>query len=324
MRTKHFAYLLLICAAVFISCKKENAIQQTPTGARQSTLTDFYKLSQAPMQSFTINAAQFQTITGAQGTKIYLQPNAFKTKAGSIVTSGNVTVKLQEMLKGADMILSNKTTTSDGRLLKSGGQIYIKAYKDGEELVMNKVLNAYVYIPAPSNTPMDLFYGTVTASDTISGDTTINWTPVDTSTTTVTTNVTDTTAGHYTYAFVFQLDSLTYINCDRFNSSTDPLTNISVVTPGSFVDSNTNVFIYFPTINSVTRMRGFNYSPNTFSLTTGYMVPVGLSIKIVVVAKIDDQYYYEIIPSTVVVNLNLTSNPAPATLAEIQTAIQGL
>ncbi|MFN8283639.1 MAG: hypothetical protein U0U67_10520 [Chitinophagales bacterium] len=319
--TKILALLLIIGIGIS-SCSKDK-IQKTQN-ARQSTLNDFYKLTQAPLQSFTINAAQFQTVVGAKGTTIYLPPSAFKTKTGAIVSSGNVIVKLQEMLKGADMILSNKTTTSDGKLLKSGGQIYIKAYKDGEELVMNKSVFTNVYIPSATNTPMDLFYGTVTPSDSISGDTTINWTPVDTSRNVVNTTITDTTAGHYTYAFTFKLDSLTYINCDYFYNSPNPLTNIFVTTPSAFVDSNTNVFIYFPSINSVTRMHTFNFATNTFSLSNGYFVPEGLSIKIVVIAKIEDQYYYEIKPTTVVTNLTVTSNPVAATLAEIQTAIQGL
>lgn len=308
--------MLIIVVTTFYSCKKETS-PCTNCSSRQFSISSFFKLSQPAMQNFNINAGQFASIIGAKGTKVFFYPTTFKNKNGQVVSSGTVTIVLQEMLKGADMILANKTTTSDGKLLQSGGQILLKAYQNNEELFINAAAKPTVKIPASNSAPMNLFYGNVTANDTLAGDSTINWTPADTS---GQVTILQDSFGLYN----FQIDSFTYINCDYFYGSGQPLTDVSVVVPTQYVDSNTAVFIFFPTINSVSRFHEFNATTHTFNLGWGYKIPIGLSAKIVVVSQIGSQYYYDMQAVTISNGLSINSTPAASTLTNIQSQIAAL
>jgi hypothetical protein len=143
---------------IVIGCYKEDA-QTSNSSKKQSALTDLFKNIAPPLQNFTVTAGQQQEITGEKGTKITFFPNSFKKKDGTIVTSGNVKIVLQEMLSGNKMILAKKTTTSNGNLLRSGGQIFINAFLGTEELIVNEVSKPTVSIPTNSQEFMSLYSG---------------------------------------------------------------------------------------------------------------------------------------------------------------------
>lgn len=300
-----------------IGCYKES--MQTSTSAKkQSALTDLFKNIAPPMQNFTVTAGLQQLVTGEKGTKITFYSNSFKKKDGTILTSGNVKIVLQEMLTGPEMILARKTTTSNGRLLVSGGQIFIKAYLGNEELLINKSARPIVEIPTNSNDNMNLFIGNIKANDSIIGDSTNDWTLVDTI---------EVVRRQDTFGksvFIFPLDSLTFINCDYFYNDPNPKTDVKYTLPNSFVDSNTQIMIYFPSINSVARAYKFVYSGNYFILDGGYQVPVGLQAKVIAIAKKGNEFYFEVKSITVAANLNVNMNPTVSSEAAIKLAIKGL
>lgn len=319
MKTSKRALLLLLVLFTFAltSCDKDEEQNTTP-GTPTFALSDFFSQTQAPFQTFQVDAATGGQITGTKGTKISFYANSFQTKSGQAVT-GTITVTLREMLKGSDMILSNMTTTTNGQLLISGGQIYLKAVQGSNELELKPGAQAYVQIPTDNPATMNVYTGELVVNDSLIGDTTINWTLADT-------NVwvgQDTTAGPATTYYNFTIDSVGWTNCDYFYSSPNPLTNISVVCPAQHVDSNTVVYLYFPTINSVTRMY-YDSADARFELAYGYEIPEGLSLKVVVISQIGTQYYYEILPQTITTNLVVNSTPAAATLAQVQAAVQNL
>lgn len=308
--------LLVVCLS---SCKKDSQ-NNTTSGKKEFALNAFFKSVKPDKQQFSISAGQYQYVNGANGTNILFLPNSFKKKDGSILSSGTVQVVLQEMLTGPKMILGNAPTVSNGKLLISGGQFLIKAYQNGEELLINPASKPQVSLPALNTQPMLTFIGSRVASDSLAGDSTIVWSPVDSATTPVVVR-----QDSFGLSYNFHLDSFTYINCDYFYGSGQPLTDVQVVVPAQHVDSNTAVFMYFPTINSVARMYQYNSSTHTFNLGGSYAVPIGLAVKIVVVSTIGTQNYYEIINVPAVTSgLSVTSTPAPATLSDIQNAINSL
>ena len=122
-------YLLmaLFCTTaviVVISCKKKKT---DPTYDASNLNRLFSDLKTAP-QSFSVQAGRDTVIAGADSTLIRFYPNSFKDAAGNAITSGIVNIDLVEMYKTGDMVL-NRTVTStvDAQLLKSGGQVNIKA-----------------------------------------------------------------------------------------------------------------------------------------------------------------------------------------------------
>lgn len=315
MRNQIKLTALIFAAVLFIiSCEKETITSTATNTKKQFALTDLFKNIAPPMQNFTVTAGQQQVVTGEKGTKITFFSNSFKKKDGTILTSGSVKIVLQEMLTGPEMILANKTTTSDGKLLVSGGQIYIKAYLGSEELLVNKAAKPEVDIPAKTQDEMQMFLGNTKENDSIKGDTVINW-------------VRDTTTvrrrqDSFGSRYNFFLDSFRFVNCDYFYDQSTTMTNINVTIPTDFSDSSIALFIYFPTINSVVSAYSFDKITRTFSLGSKYKVPVGLPVKFLFVGKKGTQFYYEIKSATIIDNYSTTISPSVTTEAAIQAAIK--
>jgi hypothetical protein len=299
---------------MIVSCEKDE-ITSTTSNKKQFDMNSFFSQVAPTRQSFNITAGQVQQIQGAKGTIVRFNANSFKRSNGQILNSGTVTIILQEMLTAPEMILANKTTTSNGQLLKSGGQILLKAYLGNEELLVNAASKPTVEIPTKTGDAMNLFYGTVKANDSLVGDTSVNW---NQDTTTV--NVVQDSFG---LSYNFQIDSFNYINCDKFYDQ-NPKSDVKITVPATFVDSNTAVFLYFPAINSVARVYKFDKTNNSFILDGGYAMPIGMSVKIVLVAKKGTQYYYEIKTATITSNFTTTMNPNSSDLNSIKTAISSM
>jgi hypothetical protein len=299
---------------MIVSCEKDE-ITSTTSNKKQFDMNSFFSQVAPTRQSFNITAGQVQQIQGAKGTIVRFNANSFKRSNGQILNSGTVTIILQEMLTAPEMILANKTTTSNGQLLKSGGQILLKAYLGNEELLVNAASKPTVEIPTKTGDAMNLFYGTVKANDSLVGDTSVNW---NQDTTTV--NVVQDSFG---LSYNFQIDSFNYINCDKFYDQ-NPKSDVKITVPATFVDSNTAVFLYFTAINSVARVYKFDKTNNSFILDGGYAVPIGMNVKIVLVAKKGTQYYYEIKSTTITSNFNTSMNPSSSDLNSIKTAISSM
>lgn len=299
------------------SCEKDELVSTT-SNKRQFDMSSFFAQTEPSRQNFSFTAGQYKQIIGTKGTRITFFANSFKRANGQIVTSGTINIVLQEMLTGPEMILANKSTTSNGGLLQSGGQILIKAYQNGEELLVNKASRPVVEIPTKSNDDMNVFYGTVKANDSLVGDTSVNWN-VDTTTNV---NIVNDTISNSNY-FYFRIDSFNYINCDRFYDQ-NPRSDVKITVPATFVDSNTTVYVYFPLINSVVRVYQFDITSNSFILENGYNVPIGMNVKIVLVAKKGTQYYYEIKTATITSNFTTTMNPTTSDINSIKTAISNM
>jgi hypothetical protein len=316
----------IVFAALFVmfSCEKEEFKTNTYT-KKQSALTDLFKNIAPPMQSFTIIAGQQQVVVGEKGTKITFFINSFKKKDGTILTSGNVKIVLQEMLTGSEMILANKTTTSDGKLLQSGGQIYIKAYIGNEELLVNQVAKPQVDILVNNQGAMGLFKGMVKENDSIKGDTIINWEKDKDSV-----KIKNDSAqggggagGGLKAYYNFDFGDFGYWNCDQLYSDPNPKTELYIKTPLGFVDSNTQIYIYFNSINSVAKCEGFKISTNEFFLNHS-LAPIGMNIKIVMISKKDGIHYLDIKSATTSLGFNMTMAPTISSEAAIKLAIKSL
>lgn len=109
---------------------------------------DPFKNTIVPSQTFEINTKQDNVVEGNNGTIIVCPKGCFKNAHGEIVT-GNVKIELAEALTLDQMLLSNLTTTSNGKPLESGGMIYFNATSNGEQLTINKDNPVHIEIPTP-------------------------------------------------------------------------------------------------------------------------------------------------------------------------------
>jgi len=267
---------------------------------------------------FSVDAGVAFVGYGPKGTKLVFYANSFKDASGNIISSGKIDLELTEMYTPGAMIANNAVTTCNGQLLQSGGQVKIKATRNGNEVFANRYGIGFQQ-PAASSAPMRLFY-----SNNSSDDSTTTWLTPDPNSnsngqiTEFTFTDSTTKAGAPTsYSFFYKFDSCTkfnWVNCDFFYGSTAPKTTVSV-DPGDtkFNSVNTSVFLVFTSVNAVST--AYRYG-NTAPFTADNF-PVGLDMKVVIMSKIDDEYFYAEKATTVSANMTVSIVPVKSSLSSI-------
>lgn len=130
------ALLLMQCNGVLE--KNESTIKFSANDPFQQTIV--------PSQYFELDANIDNVVEGENGTILIMPVGCFKNSNGEIVTE-NIKVELSEALSIEEMLLSNLTTTSDGKLLETDGMIYINATANGEQLTINRENPIHIEIP---------------------------------------------------------------------------------------------------------------------------------------------------------------------------------
>ena len=168
--------LITASAILMTSCKKSNssAEQHTnPNDDNGKTMTAFMQAHAPQFQSFTVDAGAGASFTSTKGIKYTLPAGVFETTAGVAVT-GSVTVAVKEITSPSEMIFGDKPTmTSDGRILLSYGEFFVKASQGNQELRLKKDSALRVQVPAkPQNgngQEIPMWDGDSTATYTLSG-----------------------------------------------------------------------------------------------------------------------------------------------------------
>ncbi len=100
----------------------------------QETNSEIVSLSNKKFQYFNINSSKDETIKGAEGTEITFKANSFNVPKNSAIK-----IRLKEYYKMSDIAFSNLTTeTSDGKLLETGGMIYVDALANNKKVDLKK------------------------------------------------------------------------------------------------------------------------------------------------------------------------------------------
>ena len=145
--------LLILIASFYLF--NQSKIEPSP----KITSTDLFKNTIVKSQFFNINPKKDTIIVGLQGTKIVIPKNAFIDSKGNIV-SKNIEFELSEAFRIEDMIMSNLTTSSNGKLLETDGMIFTNATSGGKNLTINKKNPLYIEIPTKNKkSGMMLYYG---------------------------------------------------------------------------------------------------------------------------------------------------------------------
>ncbi|MCW3122194.1 MAG: hypothetical protein JWQ38_1686 [Flavipsychrobacter sp.] len=287
MKPVTLSIALAFCCGIMHSCKQPD---YNPLRPHEETMVELQKNMQpfreamkiAP-QKFTINAGTPQTVKCNNGTTLDIAANSFRDKDGNVISKGSVNLEITEMYKPADMV-SNiaSTVTGDGYFLQSGGQVNISASSNGKPVYANKYSISFK-MKDSTKYPMSLYYGSKNE------DSVLSWKDADRS------NI-GTTARYDNFQYIFDTcTSFGYINCDRLPKDSGT-THIFLKAPDpSFKVINTQIYLVLPAINSFVqnRIRSFDEATNTFKFgDDGSNVPVGMDFKIVMIANVNDKYYY--------------------------------
>ncbi len=111
-------------------------------------------------QEFSINPNIDNTIQGKNGTRVFLPKGSLQTVDGKSISAENVTFELQEFPDSKDAIFNQLSTSSDGRILESGGMFTVKARYNGEELKLKKGQTLQIEMPSANiKKDMEVFVG---------------------------------------------------------------------------------------------------------------------------------------------------------------------
>src|ERR1700756_746614 len=97
-------------------------------------------------QVFEINGNADTVLETGNGLIVAIPAGAFYNKHGEEVKD-NIEIEIKEALTPADIMAAGLSTTSDGRLLETGGMFYINARQNGENLNVAKNKGLYVNVP---------------------------------------------------------------------------------------------------------------------------------------------------------------------------------
>jgi hypothetical protein len=162
--------------------------------------------------------------------------------AGAIVT-GKIHIELLLVRKKGDMVLLNKPTSSNGSMLVTGGEIFIRLFKDGQEIRLSPNAKIYFkYADAPIVSSMKLFFGDESVPERF------NWLPnTDTANNMIVPGL---------QAYEIATNHLHWINVDYFyDTATITRSTVSAQLPANYTNANTSVFLVFKEIRSVLRMK---------------------------------------------------------------------
>ena len=158
--------LINVLLAITIFC---SSCQKNPVNIRLIP-GDLFSTENLPATKFEINGNADTVVTGMSGTKIFIPKNTFVDPYGS-PASGRVTIELKEALNPMDMVMGNMTTLTDGRVLQSGGMIYLNAKSENQSLEIAHDKSISLAVPAEVKVDSMMIYAA--EYDSTSGQ--FNW-----------------------------------------------------------------------------------------------------------------------------------------------------
>ena len=255
--------LFVAILATMASCSKDRieARDELNTYESPNTYLDSKKQDE---QEFLIDSSGTGPIIGNQFTHIWGSKDCLMLPNGDSV-SYPFSVKLVELYTPKDMIYYRMPTVSAGRILETGGEIRLRAFKNGTELKLRPGCEFKVSMPneAPQADYMRVFYGFESGSI-------IDWT--DNLASLGVTQQQNPVWELDTIGYTALIERLGWINCDKLAGTTTG----STLTFASEEDDLTNVaiFVYLPDTKTV--MQAYNQSVG--------VIPNGTAAKVIAIA----------------------------------------
>ena len=319
---KKIVTILFISAAFFLNACQKNSDVFVPDPGQNNTADTTWKntiSATAPVFSLHTNSLlepvrdSFEvspnpvTIITANGVQITFPANCCVGSAGQAIT-GKVYIEVLLIKKKGDMVLMNKPTSSNGRVLVSGGELFISLSKNGQALQLAPNAKLQIrYADVLPSTQMKLFVGDETVPARF------NWLPAQDS------NNNFVNAGLQFYEIT--TNHLRWINCDYFYDTTGiTRSTVSTGLASNYTNANTAAFVVFKDFRTVMALNAD--VPERRFLSP--KIPNGKLAVVVVLSKQGNDYFLakETITTGVNVstanNLKISLTPVKTSLADIK------
>lgn len=173
--------LLLLTACNRSSFQSSNAQLDSPSRqpeneslimkeeSSKQVLANLYQKMSKPTQKFEIDVAQDTTIYCEEGTVITFPANSLVYEKTGKPVLGEVDVQVKEFYELSDMVLSDLNTMSDGRMIETGGSVFVEAKSKGKKCKLADGASIEIQFPTTEIKPgMETFNGDWSKND-------INW-----------------------------------------------------------------------------------------------------------------------------------------------------
>ncbi len=131
------------------SCKESPSENKKPMESHPDQLellSKLYNTDNLPKQTFQINPNRDTILIGQKGTVLRIYKNTFLDENGNKVTSP-IDFEFKEALDPIDFVTAKLTTTSNGKLLQTGGMIYLDAKSERKSLTIDPKNPIGVMVP---------------------------------------------------------------------------------------------------------------------------------------------------------------------------------
>ncbi len=308
---KNILGLTLMATITLTSCSKNDdhdnpIIIETSQPDGEALKEAFLTNREEAVQTTIINADTGGSMYGEQGTELIFNPNAFLDANGNPVT-GEVTVELIESYSRVDMLLmdmptNGKRPNGDVETLISGGEFFINATKDGENLQPNG--GFMLVAPTPNNEfddDMRIFNGQDVDCDGAGNcsdqDDEIVWEedlqngiePRDA----LNPN------GEYSVGYSSFISQFGWTNIDKWYNDPRPKTTIYVDVPDGYNNENSAVYISYD--GEPTALGSMDVWDSDLEMYTEHygLIPIGLEVHFILLSQVDDQWNYAVHSATI-------------------------
>lgn len=327
MKTKIILFHLVITALLFTSCRKDTDLfipNTTSVGLDTnwvvavtdlSPVSDVKKLLRKDNFLDSVDATAGGTFQTSEGLTVIVLPGSLQLSNGVLAT-GKIYIETLLIKQRGDMIKFDKPTTSNGRLLISGGEIFVRIRKENEELHLAPGKGIYIKYTDPAPTRlMKLFYGDESNPERF------NWLQNANQTSSGSVDTLSNPSGYALFS-----TQLRWINCDYFADTSGARVNVTASLPADYTNANTSVYLVFKELKAVVGMYG-DANSKKFSSPK---VPSGKTAIVISITKKGTNSYYlghEII-TTGQTGLNgiqtVPLKPQPTSLSDIKSYLATL
>lgn len=294
---------LTLITSLLTSCNKNDDNDCDGDCDPRPTATEFSAIKEdalsAITQNFQLTVANGQTtFTSTNGVEIDINPNCL-TLNGNAVT-GVVDIKYIEVFDGGSMLVTDKTTmgmlpNGDMSMLISGGEFYINATQNGQQLAISCTMN--LRIPADLTAPendMLLWDGTIDA------DGNIDWREQDNPAGQGGVFIEQGTTNTSLYYAFFS--NFGWTNVDKFYNFSGPKTQILATVPTGYDFGNSAVYLHYDGEgNALAKLDTYDAATGQFSEHYG-QIPIGLACHIIFATEENGQWRYAIKAVTITAN----------------------
>ncbi|MBS1511124.1 MAG: hypothetical protein JST86_09800 [Bacteroidetes bacterium] len=316
--TKKIITILIICSAFMLNaCQKnvdvfvpDSGQTNGPDTAWVSSITATMPVAslqttlvfQPVRDSFELPATGSTPITYlAPDAQLIFPPHCFVTANGTVVT-GKVYIDVQVIKRKGDMVLLNKPTISNGNMLISAGELFIRVMQNGQELQLAPNARYTIrYVDLPIITGTKLFFGDESSAPRF------NWLP---NTSSIDTLVAGTQVYEITCTHLHWVQPAYPVDISSVASSV-----ISAKLPTNYTNANTTAFLVLKDYRTVLGMYG-ELSARTFNSSK---VINGKAATVVVISKQANDYYLG--KENITTGVNATANVQSVNVTPIKTSL---